>query len=255
MPQLVIAKGENSLAAELLAIQVPYRMEPLPLADVVIRADGASADVTPLVLVERKTVNDLMSSIRDGRYKEQAHRLAQTRGLVWWIIEGQQSRHYRDAQDQSRLCAAIASLGLIRGFTPVRTVSTTETALLLKKLLAKAADLPSPAAAAERSMDGESETGCGDAEAAAEYSHPHKRFKADCITRDNIQAMMLAQVPGVSVARAQAVLKVIPLGDVLSGKPIPRGIKCNAGSGGTSRAIPKNVLAAIEDYLHPQQPA
>ena len=90
MPQLIIAKGENSLCAELLARQVPYKMEPLPLADVIIRNDNADDNMPPLVLIERKTVTDLMAIIRDGRYKEQAHRLAETGRPVWWIIEGQQ---------------------------------------------------------------------------------------------------------------------------------------------------------------------
>lgn len=250
MPQLVIAKGENTLCAELLAQQVPYKMEPLPLADIVIRADGATADHdVPLVLIERKTVADLMASIRDGRYKEQGHRLAETGRPVWWIIEGQQPRFRRDPQDPARLCAAISSLGLLRGFTPVRTLSTAETALLLKKLLAKAAEMPMPSvveAAAEASAA---------AAATEEYSHPHKRFKADCITRDNIQAMMLAQVPGVSATRATAILEHISLAQILEGTPIPRGIKSVSAAGKKPVTIPKNVLAAIEDYLHPQQSA
>ena len=66
---------------------------------------------------------------------------------------------------------------------------------------------------------------------------------------------MLAQIPGVSVARAEAILNAIPLADILSGIPIPRNIK-SVGNGNASaapRAIPKNVIAAIEDYLQPNQ--
>jgi hypothetical protein len=66
---------------------------------------------------------------------------------------------------------------------------------------------------------------------------------------------MLAQVPGVSVLRAQAILAHISMSDILAGKPVPRGIKCSAGPGKDARTIPKNVLTAVEDYLHPQQPA
>jgi ERCC4-type nuclease len=249
MPQLVIAKGENSLCAELLARSIPYRVETLPVADVVIRRDGAGPDAPPLVLIERKTVNDLMASIRDGRYKEQAHRLAETGRLVWWIIEGQQSRYRADPKDKDRLCAAIASLGLLRGFTPVRTTNTTETAILLQKLLAKANDIPEPTAMAEADMQ---EGGEGDDVPAGEYSHPHKRFKSDCITRDNIQTMMLAQIPNVSVTRARAILEEISLADIMNGKSIPRTIRCSSNIGSAPRKIPTNVLAAIEDYLHPR---
>jgi ERCC4-type nuclease len=248
MPELAVAKGENSLCVELLALKVPYRMEPLPLADMVIRSDGASADELPLILIERKTVNDLMASIRDGRYKEQSHRLAETGRPVWWIIEGKQSGYRRDPQDPARLCSAISSLGLLRGFTPVRTLSTAETALLVQKLLAKAAEMPRPSADCDMAA-------ASAAAATPEYSHPHKRFKADCITRDNIQVMMLAQVPGVSVTRAQAILNAIPLADILNGVAIPKGLKSSSGPGKDPRTIPKNVLAAIEDYLHPKQSA
>ena len=68
---------------------------------------------------------------------------------------------------------------------------------------------------------------------------------------------MLAQIPGVSPARAEAILTTIPLADILAGKPIPRNIKCagTSKSSSTPRAIPKNVLDVIEDYLQPKQQA
>jgi hypothetical protein len=65
--------------------------------------------------------------------------------------------------------------------------------------------------------------------------------------------MMLAQVPGVSVNRARSILSAIPLADILLGKPIPKGLKSSSGPGKEPRTIPKNVIAAIEDYLHPKQ--
>lgn len=256
MPQLIIAKGENSLCSELLTLQVPYHVENLPVGDIEIR-DAAD---NPIAIIERKTVADLMASIVDGRYKEQSTRLqAITAAQVWWVIEGSPVTYRRDAQAQSRMCAAIASLGLLRNFTPVRTANTHETALLLKKLLAKAEELPQFRAANGMQEGGEGECaagGAGGAEAAAaaaDYHHPHKKFKSDCITRDNIQTMMLAQVPGVSPTRATAILEHISLAQILEGTPIPRGIKSVSAAGKKPVTIPKNVLAAIEDYLHPKQ--
>jgi len=246
MPRLIIAKGENNLCSELLALKVPYQVENLPVGDIEIR-EGAD---TPLAIIERKTVADLMASIKDGRYKEQSTRLQAVTAQVWWIIEGTPATYRRDPQAQTRMCSAIASLGLLRNFTPVRTANTHETALLLKKLLVKAEELPKPETATDVQEGGGSEWA---AAAAADYHHPHKKFKSDCITRDNIQAMMLAQVPGVSATRATAILEHISLAQILEGVPIPRGIKSVSAAGKKPMTIPKNVLAAIEDFLHPQK--
>jgi len=123
MLRLIIAKGENNLCSELLALQVPYQVENLPVGDIEIR-DGVN---TPIAIIERKTIADLMASIRDGRYKEQSTRLqAITNAQVWWVIEGNPTTYRRDPQAQTRMCSAIASLGLLRNFTPVRTASTYE---------------------------------------------------------------------------------------------------------------------------------
>lgn len=256
MPQLIIAKGENNLCSELLALQVPYQVENLPVGDIEIREEVD----TPIVIIERKTVADLMASIVDGRYKEQSTRLqAITAAQVWWIIEGNPATYRRDRQAHVRMCSAIASLGLLRKFTPVRTANTQETAILLKKLLAKAGELPQFRAPNRMQEGGQGEgaaVGAGDAGAAAapvDYHHPHKKFKSDCITRNNIQTMMLAQVPGVSPTRATAILEHISLAQILEGTPIPRGIKSVSAAGKKPVTIPKNVLAAIEDYLHPKQ--
>jgi ERCC4-type nuclease len=261
MPDLIIASGERNLCAELLALKVPYSVEPLAVGDIVIRRSGAGPDAPPVVVLERKSIADLMASIVDGRYREQATRLSAVSVTtpVWWIIEGRPQNYRRDAQATSRMFAAIARLGLLHQFVPVRTESTQETAMLLQKLLAKTDEVPvvpeALAAAAAPVVAAGGGVAVASAGAGEEYSHPHKRFKSDCITRENVQAMMLAQVPGVSVSRARAILDAIPLADILNGAPIPKGLKSSSGPGKEPRTIPKNVLAAIEDYLHPEQPS
>ena len=69
------------------------RSESLPVGDVII----SSTDETVRIVFERKTLLDLAASIRDGRYKEQSHRLQAIPGVhchnVVYIIEGDLARY------------------------------------------------------------------------------------------------------------------------------------------------------------------
>ena len=49
----------------------------LPLGDILINKD----DNSELLLIERKTITDLLSSIKDGRYEEQSYRLIHSSGI------------------------------------------------------------------------------------------------------------------------------------------------------------------------------
>ena len=53
---------------------IEIEVKNLPLGDIIIKEDENSE----LLIIERKSINDLASSIRDGRYKEQSLRLSNT---------------------------------------------------------------------------------------------------------------------------------------------------------------------------------
>ena len=59
----------------------------LQIGDAIIQNDDVD-----LCVIERKKLHDLLSSIKDGRYEEQSHRLIHTSGLsphnIIYIIEG-----------------------------------------------------------------------------------------------------------------------------------------------------------------------
>ena len=68
----------NNIKLELLSLHI---------GDIIICAD----DGEELVLIERKTLNDLASSIKDGRYKEQGYRLdgmPQHNHYIYYLVEG-----------------------------------------------------------------------------------------------------------------------------------------------------------------------
>jgi ERCC4-type nuclease len=65
-------------------------------------------------VVERKAIDDLASSIIDGRYREQKHRLLSTNLVCIYLIEG--------PIEESRLSNAAISTGL-SGFTVIRSES------------------------------------------------------------------------------------------------------------------------------------
>ena len=84
---LVIDYRENTLI-NLLQDKYPdlsFITENLPVGDIFLRLDDK-----PLFIIERKTISDLVSSIKDGRYREQKARLKQTvpDNRILYLIEG-----------------------------------------------------------------------------------------------------------------------------------------------------------------------
>jgi ERCC4-type nuclease len=173
------------------------RSERLPIGDIILHDPTQEKDI---VLFERKTLNDLAASIRDGRYKEQSFRLIETATAtgfnthhIVYIIEGDLSR-YDDRHSQitkTALQSAMVSLLYYKGFSVIRTMNVGETAEFILHFADKVAK----------------EGPLSIADTTAAYSEVStKKEKRDYITRENIGEIMLAQVPGVSAKMASAIL-------------------------------------------------
>ena len=74
--KIVVDNREHSLIKLLKALNndyeynIPIVVEKMDLGDIAIHFDDEE-----IILMERKKLSDLASSIRDGRYKEQSYRL------------------------------------------------------------------------------------------------------------------------------------------------------------------------------------
>ena len=188
------------------------KSERLPIGDIILHdpthGQGLGRDI---VIFERKTLNDLAASIRDGRYKEQSFRLIETAAAsgfhthnIVYIIEGDLSRYdeRHSRITKTALQSAMVSLLYYKGFSVIRTMNLGETAELIlnfaDKVAKESADGTRPA------YDDDTTTTAAAAQAYSEVSA--KKEKRDYITRENIGEIMLAQVPGVSAKMASAIL-------------------------------------------------
>lgn len=109
----------------------------LVIGDATLRSGDNDDDI---ILFERKTLNDLAASIRDGRYKEQSFRMNQYCELanhnIIYIIEGDMTK-YADKTPGSNpiskkaLYSAMFSMLYLKGFSVFRTSNVRETADLI----------------------------------------------------------------------------------------------------------------------------
>ena len=100
----------------------------LTLGDFILTKD----DDEPVAIIERKTLQDLLASIKDGRYEEQSYRLANTiRDIpIFYLIEGT-INSLRTDQERKLVYSAMTSLHFFKGFQTLRTHSSTESAELM----------------------------------------------------------------------------------------------------------------------------
>ena len=194
------------------------KSERLPLGDIIIHDPKQEKDI---VLFERKTLNDLAASIRDGRYKEQSFRLSQSTDFhnhnIIYIIEGDIAK-YRPAVvggsgvTKSALQSAMVSLLYYKGFSVIRTMNVGETADFILHFADKVAKESAisgtnPAYSSSSSVKDVSSDATATATADRYSEVASKKEKRDFITRENIGEIMLAQVPGVSPKIAAGIMK------------------------------------------------
>lgn len=213
--------------------------ENIPIGDIIICEDNGKERV----MIERKSLSDLASSICDGRYKEQSFRLNQCsihNHNIYYMIEGQLKSYKSFSRiDKRALLSSFVSISHFKGFSVHKTNDMQESAewiLQFANKIGKEIDEKSfysnvVAVEKKEEHDEESTLGHPDTssskteqnanEVAADplytigvkgaepllYSLHMKRVKKNNITPENIGEIMLSQIPNVSVPTAISIMK------------------------------------------------
>ena len=164
----------------------------IPLGDILIQ----NKDGEDVMLFERKTINDLLSSITDGRYDEQSFRLQQC-GLsnhhIYYIIEGDIENYVprvgsAPLYNKSTVYSCLYSLSYLKGFSILCSNSLRETADIIVKFSKKL--VSHPPSSQEKT-----------------YLDSVKITKKSNLGDEVVSALMLAQIPSVSKNVATILLK------------------------------------------------
>ena len=211
------------------------RSETLPVGDVILSSANGETDY---IVFERKSLQDLAASIRDGRYKEQSLRLQSLPDVhnhnVVYIVEGDFARYNDRFSKISKIAlqSAMCSLNYYKGFSVVRTMSIMETYELIHSYANKLAASPAPyghysnvpipniqvpttfpiSTSDEAAAQDAQETTTANTSSSSSYCSvlKVKQIKCENITPQNIGEIMLCNIPGVSNKTAAAIVKKYP---------------------------------------------
>lgn len=271
----LIKKCENLLVAVPAFKDLKIEVKPLPLGDIII-SDGQVDNI----IVERKSLSDLASSIKDGRYDEQSYRL---NGLdhpnhnIVYLIEGDLAKFnsFKERIDKQTIYSAMFSINYYKGFSLMRSTSMDETAFIVCNMAYKIGkDLNKKPYFSKSNDKNNTDTNTdtntntntdiqSDAVvtvssepaniSAKDYCSVIKKVKKDNITEDNIGEIMLCQIPGISSISAIAIMATY--------KNLPNLVRCiqddpqclhgisTTDANGKSRKISKTTVATIVKYL------
>ena len=157
------------------------------------------------VIIERKTLSDMAASIHDGRYKEQGFRLTNSETNnhnIFYLIEGD-FRSSRDKRvDKTMIYSSMVSLQYFKGFSLIRTENLKETAFFLCNMWLKIKKEGTPghySLSSQPMKEG--------IHLEKQYAGVIKTQKKANITKNNINEIMLMQIPGVSSTIATHILQ------------------------------------------------
>lgn len=202
-------------------------------------------DNKDVVIIERKTLSDLLSSIKDGRYDEQSHRLIHSSGMhphnIIYLIEGGLSS--LSFEKRKLVHSVITSINHFKGMTVIKTANVLESAEFIlsfadktmrnfakkqtpkyctgvvplqnsyieqlndKKCIAEEPPTPqSPQSHQSHPATGQIIDALPDQVTEHNYVSVVKKVKKDNLTPNNIGAVFLSQIPHVSSVIANAVM-------------------------------------------------
>ena len=263
-------------------------IETLPIGDIIL-CDNKSEKI----IIERKSLADLSASIKDGRYNEQSYRLNGSlihNHNIIYLIEGdlfkKTSNMFKEIIDKTTLYSAMFSLNYYKGFSVLRSINIEETALIicniaykLNKSLKKTSfysnsinifknvepnksnnddndnidnEMNIDNIKVESNIDTEIESNNID-QIEPSYCSVIKKVKKENITPENIDEIMLCQIPGISSVSAIALIKEFQtihnlISKVIDDKSCLNNISY-INEKGKTRKINKGVISNIIKYL------
>lgn len=242
-------------------------IEHLPLGDIIIQENN-----TTRLIIERKSLADLASSIKDGRYNEQSYRLTHLEHHnhnIIYLIEGDLNKFntFRDKMDKNTLYSAMFSLNYLKGFSLLRSMDIAETAHIICNMAYKLGrtDLNQREGFFGSRINDTNNINnindtphtpevIGNASSNKSYCDVIKKTKKEHITTENIGEIMLCQIPGVSVGTAIAIMTqystISNLIKVVTNDISVLNTISITNSKGHSRKITKPAIANIISYLH-----
>jgi ERCC4-type nuclease len=246
------------------------KSETLPIGDIII-----SNEKEELLIIERKSMSDLLASIKDGRYEEQSYRLNGSdynNHNIIYLIEGDINKPNRFKTDNGlgseklTLYSAMFSLNYYKGFSVFRSFSLTETATIICNMAYKIGKNETKQPFYQNTFlkkDGDKEQNNEEHEENKEpiekeitekdYINVIKKVKKENITTENIDEIMLCQIPGISSTTAITIIEKYKsisnlIKELENNKDCMKDI-CYINTKGQERKINKTSIANIVKFL------
>ena len=247
--KLIIDCREHKLIEEInkLKIQMPEysdigtEIRQLDLGDFIIETQQNN------ILIERKTYNDLLASIKDGRYDEQSLRLAHLETPNHNIIYLMEGKISGSIKEKKTILSSLTSILLYKGFSILHTSSPSETAILLCQMCTKLSkDKTKPFYYNSNNNNNNNITD-------KSYSEVIKKVKKQNVSPSNISEIMLSQIPNVSSTISKIVIEKFGsinnlCSEIQNDEQCLVNLTCIDKSG-KERKINKNALRNITEYL------
>ena len=153
----------------------------------------------PLIIFERKNINDLLSSVKDNRYREQSERFLKMEfdnHKIYYIIEGNRLNLDTNSIEFKTFYSCIFALSYKKGFSIILTNDVKETILIIEQFFNR--------------LSKEKETDKNNGNVMIENENEKEKsevfIKKPNATLENINYMMLSLIPGIGQSTAKEIL-------------------------------------------------
>lgn len=221
-----------------------------------------------IVAIERKSESDLISSIKDGRYKEQSCRMENiniNNKDIYYLIEESRPVYNNKNKDTERkiIQSAIISLSYQKKFSILYSKNKLESAYLINKFLDKLSamlleniksnkniiKIDTEADSTSNIQPSQTKEQISPNKDGNNYTSNIKINKKENITTDNIDIIMLMQIPNISNNIASALMEKYNniqnlIFSLKNDENTLKNFKIN------ERKISKKVIENLYNYLH-----
>lgn len=238
LKSLIKDKIDKSLNLEIL-------VENLDIGDIQIFRDNFQQ--TPSIIIERKSLNDLISSIKDGRYNEQSFRLnncnVHNHNIIY-LIEGS-IEYIKNEQNKQMIYSSMFTLNYFKGFSLINTNNINQSANIIIKFIEKLHRENKKLSFYDNNYLSNNQ------ENNHKYTEVIKTSKKSNVTKDNIFEIMLMQIPGVSSIVAEKINNNFKnMKNLLQELENDENCLNNLKYGGdVNRKVSKTTINNIKEYL------